>query len=240
MVNKRQYVIYLSLLLSLISITVVIGGGGKNSESNKWKGLSAVAFGTSLTSRSRPDDTGGYLRYLPELSGMKIENSGVGSGALFTEKSGLNILNQVKSHDYDDIDVVLIEGFVNDWYYNENLGTYLDTDVTTVCGVLRTAINYILEINPAITVIVIFDPIGTQETSELSLKCGRSQYDYYEELAKVAGSMGIPVVKLYSIGNMNSRTPQYFIDNIHPTELGAKQTANMIWKELQKYEPKIN
>ena len=70
---------------------------------------------------------------------MKIENSGVGSGALFTEKSGLNILNQVKSHDYDDIDVVLIEGFVNDWYYNENLGTYLDTDVTTVCGVLRTA-----------------------------------------------------------------------------------------------------
>lgn len=244
MMGRRHYILYLGLVFLLIMTVIFVWGGNKKLENNNWKGLTAVAFGTSLTARAQSGETGGYLRYLPELTDMEIENCGVGSGALFTRDSERNILNQIRTYNYDEIDVVLIEGFVNDWYYNENLGTYLDEDTVTVCGAMRIAINYILEMNPSITVIVIFDPIGMEygdmDTSELSKRYNRTQYEYYEELSKVPGSMGIPVIKLYSMSNMNSKTTQYFIDNIHPTDLGAKQTANMIWEELQKYKPKEN
>lgn len=45
MVNKRQYVIYLSLLLSLISITVVIGGGVKIQKVTNGKGYLQLHLG---------------------------------------------------------------------------------------------------------------------------------------------------------------------------------------------------
>ena len=203
-------------------------------------GLSGVAFGTSLTYRSQT--TGGYLNYLSGLSGITFDNQGIGSATILQHSSipDLNILSRVKSYTgYSNKQVCILEGFVNDWSLNhEKLGTYLDTGESTVCGCVRSAINYILSKNSSITLFLILDHYGKESTSSTSKNSSNiSQYMYYEEISKIGHSMGIPVIKEYSISGISENTPQYLLDNIHLNTLGAKQSALRIWSEMKKYYP---
>ena len=62
-----------------------------------------------------------------------------------------------------------------------------------------------------------------------------TQYEYYEELVKVAESLGIPVIKQYAESQISENTPQFLADYIHLNELGAKQSANFIYSKMKKY-----
>jgi hypothetical protein len=64
-----------------------------------------------------------------------------------------------------------------------------------------------------------------------------TQKEYYDEIAKVGESLGIPVIKQYAISQISENTPQYIADNIHPTQLGAKQSAYAIWSQMRQYFP---
>ncbi len=206
---------------------------GDVASNNSFDGLNAVAFGTSLTYRSQT--TGGFLQYLPALSGMTFDNQGIGSSMILG-----NMLTAIKNYDsYDDKDICTLEGFCNDWYYNgDNLGTWKDTTESTVCGCVRSALNYILTQNPDITVFLILDHYGQgiNATTEVNSD-GLTQFEFYEEIAKVAESLGIPVIKEYAISGINEKTPQYLLDNIHPNALGAKQSAYAIWSQMKQYYP---
>lgn len=203
---------------------------------NQFNGLDAVAFGTSLTYRAQT--TYGYLQYLPDLCGMTFDNQGIGSSNILG-----NMLTAIKNYaDYADKRVCLLEGFVNDWYGNKILGTYDDETETTVCGCVRSAINYMLSQNANLTIILVLDPYGRNYNSvDCSTTAvngsGLTQYEFYEEIAKVGESLGIPVIKLYATSQISENTPQYIIDNIHPTKLGAKQSANAIWSGMKMYYP---
>lgn len=217
----------------------IIGGENENS----YYGLNGVAFGTSLTYRSQ--STGGYLNYLPTLSSMSWDNQGVGSGTI--KKVGASnglILDAIKNYTgYANKRVALIEGFVNDWGYNpDTLGNYTDTSEATVCGCVRVAINHILAQNPNITVFLVLDHYGrnyngTDNSSSSKNSSNLTQYQYWNEIAKVAESLGVPVIPLYKISGISENTPQYLMDNIHPTTLGAMQTAYAIWECMKQYFP---
>lgn len=199
-------------------------------------GLSGVAFGTSLTYRALT--TGGYLQYLPALSRMTIENQGVGSSYIYGASGALNMLEKIKAYTgYSDKDVVIVEGFVNDWYGAHTLGTYTDTSETSVSGCVRSALNYIRGQNADATVFLILDHYGQissgVDCSSTAIIGGKTQYEYYEEIAKVAKSLGVKVIKLYEDSEISEATPQYFIDNIHPNAKGAEQTANVIWSGMK-------
>ena len=99
---------------------------------NPYDGMNAVAFGTSLTYRSQT--TGGYLQYLPTLSGMTFDNQGIGSS-----KIKGNLLTAIKNYEnWANKNVCILEGFVNDFYYEGNaLGTWKDNTEATVCGCVR-------------------------------------------------------------------------------------------------------
>ena len=131
----------------------------------------------------------------------------------------------------------MLEGFVNDWYNGKTLGTYTDTAETTVCGCVRSALNHMLSQNANLTIFLILDPYGRNygnvDCSSSSVRYGKTQYEYYSEISKVAESLGIPVIKEYSESQMSENTPQYYIDNIHPNALGARQTANLIWSRMR-------
>lgn len=207
----------------------------KPANTNPFDGLKAVAFGTSLTYRAISND--GYLDYLPDLSGITFDNQGIGSSYI----QG-NMLTAIKNYaSYADKDICTIEGFVNDWYYKV-LGTFTDTTEDTACGCLRSAINYIYSQKTNITIFVILDHYGKQYST---LDCrstavnsySQTQKYYYDELAKVAESMGVPVIKLYEMSQISENTPTYLTDNIHPTALGAKQTAYAIWSRMKDYYP---
>lgn len=209
---------------------------GEQSE-NLYNGLNGVAFGTSLTYRSQT--TGGYLNYLPQMSGITFDNQGIGSGKIKTD-----ILTAIRNYTgYANKRVAIIEGFVNDFGYNANsLGVYTDNTDSTVCGCVRLAINYILSQNANITVFLVLDHYGrdyggTDSSSTSTNSAGKTQYEWWEEISKVAESLGVPVIPLYKISGISENTPQYLADNIHPTSLGAQQTANAIWEVMKNIYP---
>ena len=203
---------------------------------NHFDGLTGVAFGTSLTYRAQT--TGGYLQYLPEMSGITFDNQGVGSSYILGDGGDRDMLAKIKAYQgYSGKRICLLEGFVNDWYNGKTLGTYTDTAETTVCGCVRSALNHMLSQNANLTIFLILDPYGRNygnvDCSSSSVRYGKTQYEYYSEISKVAESLGIPVIKEYSESQMSENTPQYYIDNIHPNALGARQTANLIWSRMR-------
>jgi hypothetical protein len=207
---------------------------------NPFDGLTGVAFGTSLTYRAQT--TGGFLQYLPDMSGITFDNQGVGSSEILGDGGNLDMLAKIKAYTgYSGKRVCLLEGFVNDWYGQNTLGAYTDAAETTVCGCVRSALNYILSQNANLTVFLILDPYGRNynsvDCSSSVQRNSKTQFEYYEEIAKVAESLGIPVIKEYAGSQISENTPQYFIDNIHPNALGAKQSANFIWSQMRRYMP---
>ena len=208
---------------------------------NAYDGLEGVAFGTSLTANSLPGRTGGYLTYLPELSGISFDNRGSGGATILPyDNTGGQIYDLITSYSgYSGKNICLIEGFVNDWYYNAaSLGTWKDTALTSVCGRVRAAINHIFTQNPSITVFLILDHFGKSETSSTTLNSANlTQYEYYQEIEKVALSMGVRVIREYEASEISERTPQYLRDNIHLTDLGCQQSAIAIWSVMKQYYP---
>lgn len=214
---------------------------------NQYAGKKAVAFGTSLTYRAK--SSGGYLEYLPEMAQMTVDNQGLGNSTILEHQSHTDMMGVITGYTgYADKDVVLIEGFVNDWYDNsDKLGTWKDEGVitsTTVCGRIRYAINYILTQNPHTTLIMILDPYGQSYNGSAGcastvVKSGYTQMEYYDEIAKLAASLGIPTIKGYATSGMNELVSDYYIDIIHPSPLGAKQFANVIWSAMKNIPIKV-
>ena len=196
--------------------------------------LKGVAFGTSLTSRAVSSD--GYLDYLPDLIGIEFDNQGIGSAQI---KS--SILNAIKAYTgYANKKVCIIEGFVNDWKFDIALGTWKDNTENSACGCLRSAINYILGQNPNITIFIVFDHYGRNYSSDDRSSTAENtaeltQFEYYEEMAKVAASLGIPVIKQYAGSQISENTPQYLYDYIHCNALGAQQSAYFIYSQMKLY-----
>ena len=202
---------------------------------NQYNGLNGVAFGTSLTYNSSIGN--GYLNTLTVLSGMTIDNQGVGSSVIKGDGGSLDMLAKIKAYaSYSDKRVCILEGFVNDWYGQNALGTYKDTTEDTVCGCVRSALNYMLTQNANMTVCLILDHYGKDynslDCSSTAVRGDKTQYEYYEEIAKVAESLGVPVIKEYALSGISELMPQYLADNIHLNALGATQSGNVIWKEM--------
>lgn len=207
---------------------------GLDTDDSQFIGLDGVAFGTSLTYRSQT--TGGYLSTLEMLSGISFDNQGIGSSFILG-----NMLTAIKGYTgYTGKRICTLEGFVNDWYNNNPLGTWKDANETTVCGCVRSALNYILSQNDDLTVFLILDHYGrlysgvdcsttAKNASDLT------QFEYYSEIAKVAKSLGIPVIAEYEISGISENTPQYLLDNIHCNSLGANQSACAIWYQMKQH-----
>lgn len=194
-----------------------------------------VAFGTSLTYRAKT--TGGYLQFLPKLSGIEFDNQGVGSSKIYGNDSN-SILNKILNYSsYADKDVVLIEGFANDWYNNSPLGDIYDITTDTVCGCLYTAFKHILTQKASINIAVILDHFGINaqgvDMSASVTKNVGKQLDYYEKLAKVCEIYGVSYIKEYKNAKMNQMTNKYYLDYIHLNEIGSEQSARCIWSKLK-------
>ena len=235
--------IYLSFFGATYVSAYKIVSNAKEKEESPYDGMAGVAFGTSLTYRAITHY--GYLQYLPDLSGITFDNQGIGSSTILGDGGSLDMLAAIKSYaSYSGKEVCLLEGFVNDWYQNKTLGTWKDTGETTVCGCVRSALNYMLSQNADMTVFLILDPYGRNYNS---VDCSSTavngasltQYEYYEEISKVANSLGIPVIKEYAESQISENTTRYFTDNIHPSALGAEQSANCIWSRMKEFMPNV-
>lgn len=209
-------------------------------EDNDFYGLNGVAFGTSLTYLASVGN--GYLTKLSELSGINFDNQGIGSAYIYGDGGQYDILAKIKSYTgYSGKLIAILEGFVNDWYGNRPLGEYTDSTETSVCGCVRSALNYMMSQNANLTIFLVLDHFGKNTAINCSSTAknasGLTQYEFYEEIARVANSLGIPVIKEYELSQISENTPQYLTDNIHPTAKGAIQSANTIWSKIKQFYP---
>lgn len=202
-------------------------------EKTDYYGKNAVAFGTSLTYRAATTSNG-YLNDLCGMLQMNVDNQGQGNGCIMQYSDLPNILTKITNYSgFASKDVCLLEGFVNDWYNQNPLGTYRDTSTTTVCGCVRTALETILTANSNIAIILILDHYGRLDCADNATRNDKYQYEYYEEISKVAESMGIPVIKEYANSKMNRYTERYIIDDIHCTQIGCYESALTIYEQMK-------
>lgn len=208
---------------------------------NPYLGMSCVAFGTSLTYRDL-----GYRPYLATDLGIIIDNQGVGSAFWLTwQQDNSNILYNVQNYTgFADKDLCIIEGCTNDFGGNRALGTYKDTGTDTVCGCLYNMISHVYTENPDIQIFVILDHFGrvygSSDSSPAKVNTeGKTQYDYYEECAKLCAFYGIPCIKTYEFCNVGPFGTEYLYDNIHLNALGGQQVAQAIAKAMLGFKPKI-
>ena len=217
---------------------------------SNYVGIPGVAFGTSMTARAEEDHkydftTYGYLTYLRQYSKMIFDNQGLGNSTILTAADHPDLLAAIKAYTgYSNADIYILEGFVNDWYVSNPLGHWYDTAETTVCGCVRSALNYIMSQNANAKVFLVLDHYGQNYNnvncaSTTKNNDNLTQYEYYEEIAKVAESLGIPVIKEYELSGMSENTPQYFIDNMHLTTNGSQQSAKTIWSVMRLYYPNV-
>lgn len=218
---------------------------------NPFAGLSAVAFGTSLTARAEEDHkydytTHGYLTYLRQYSGMTIDNQGIGGATILSDSATKSIYTTIAGYaDYASKQVCIIEGFFNDWFKNavNTLGQHTDTGNDTVCGRVRNAIVHIMGQNPNITIFAVFDHYGKYnsdiDASSNVVLNGYTQYQYYSEIIKVCESLGVVCIKECATSGIGELAPQYLDDYIHLNDLGAKQSAMTIWNEMRQHCPKL-
>lgn len=206
------------------------------SDGTQFNGFDGVAFGTSLTYNSLTGN--GYLTQLGILSGISFDNQGVGSSTILGNGGSLDMLAKIKAYtNFASKRICILEGFVNDWYGQNPLGTWKDAEETTVCGCVRSALTYMLTQNANMTVFLILDHYGKQyntlDCSSTVKKNNLTQYEYYSEIAKVAESLGIPVIREFELSGISELMPQYLADNIHLNALGAIQSGNVIWNEMK-------
>lgn len=242
-IASPQYTFYESGLLYSFIINGEFNATIYPLGSCQYTDLKGVAFGTSITQRALT--TGGYLQYLPMmLKAKSIDNQGIGSSVILPHGTYADMMSAIENYaGYSDKDFCILEGFTNDWYVGNTLGTWTDTGSVTVCGRVRQAINHILTQNPSITLILVLDHIGqlydNVDASSLAVANGKTQMEYYNTIAQVAESMGIVCIKLYKDSEMNEKTPYMYIDNIHPSTQGAKQTAKVIYQKMRNIPVKI-
>jgi hypothetical protein len=232
-----------------------IDGLGSSNEGLHWNGKKWYAFGTSITDTSymnaeTGEVTGKFVPYLAELGGLNVTNYGIaggciGSGGIHGGTS--NILKKILSTDISDADLITIEGFVNDFACAVAVGDIGDTENTTICGALYQAIKYCSE-NSRATVVLLTESYGRQytlkttgATANYSIdkknSLGLLQKDYNDAIVKMGAYMGVPVIDCGTNSSINNFHPEFIIDQIHHTELGGKQYANAIWKELKNISP---
>lgn len=232
-----------------------IDGLGSSNEGLHWNGKNWYAFGTSITDTSymnaeTGEVTGKFVPYLAKLGGLNVTNYGIaggciGSGGIHGGTS--NILKKILSTDLSGADLITIEGFVNDFACAVAVGDIGDTENTTICGALYQAIKYCLE-NSRAAVVLLTESYGRQytlkttgATANYSIdkknSLGLLQKDYNDAIVKMGAYMGVPVIDCGANSHINNFHPEFVIDQIHHTELGGKQYASTIWKELKNISP---
>jgi hypothetical protein len=246
---------YISFTTNVGAKVVIDNMAKKMAESGEqWKGKKWVAFGTSITDTSfvnveTGEVTGKFVPYLVELSGLNVTNCGIAGGCI--GRGGMhggtgNILDKILQTDISDSDLITIEGLVNDFACAVSIGEIGDTDNTTVCGALYQAIKYCVEKSNA-AVVLLTESYGKEyvlSNGNIANYCidkrnslGLLQKDYNDAIVKVGAYMGVPVIDCGAKSHINNFHPEYIIDQIHHTEIGGEQYAEVIWQELKHLRP---
>ena len=198
----------------------------------QWQGKKWYAYGTSITETDNAQQTGKYVPFLAQMSGMIATNKGIGGGGI--GNLGAFSTGQV----YDAIcnitdgkleaDLITLETGANDISAAVPLGDVFDTGRDTLAGCLNDCIHYLQE-NTTAQIAIIPSPVGTQ-TSDKALQWAKMIHEICDinRVTFISPNDNLGRAKVNSNqGNL------YLVDNIHQTSLGGYILAEYIWYQLR-------
>lgn len=196
---------------------------------NHWKSKVWYAYGTSMTSV----ELGKYVPVVTELSGLITTNLGIPGGDMTSD-----ILKAIKTSPSNGVDLVTVEGGVNDWARNISLGEFGDTEPTTYYGALYQAFEYLTKCTDSRVVSITMHGDRSFESvlggSWLKNANGVRMTKFNEALREMSAIYSVPCILVAEESGLNEGNyNKYLIDQIHHNELGGKVVGKYVWSKLK-------
>lgn len=201
----------------------------------KWNGKRWLTLGDSIT---KP---GKYQNELENVLGFSsIDNRGINGQTMAYQTKNKSTYTVGKEIDYNKYDLVTIFIGTNDFRYEKNLGEIKDKgnsnlDEKTFIGSYQLLIEYILESNPNIQIVLItpLQRIRDGYNTEFVNKSGNKLIDYVESIKKIGQIYSIPVLDLYSESGITENNIELFTkDGLHPNDKGYSRISEKMFRFL--------
>jgi len=206
------------------------------SENNFYHQLIAT-IGTSITLKDDWEAYDGYQKIIQNNLELYYNNYGYSGKPIADGTSnGDGIVTLAKSIDYSKYSLVTLEIGTNDFKLDVSLGNkgqIGDTsfDTTTFYGAYRELIEYILNINPEVR-IVLLTPLQRDNSGydvNYTNSAGHKLIDYVNAVEEIGEMYSLPVCDLYRKSGITQKTLSTFTeDGLHPNNLGYKRIGNLI------------
>ncbi len=173
-----------------------------------------------------------FSKALEEKTGYYVINYGVGSQGWVTQSpDGNNAYANIASKDLLNVDVVTLQYGTND--SSQPLGTIDDTE-GTILGEMYRCVDYIMKINPSITVIII-GQINAKygEFPHYNAEIVENRYSQFEAFCNKYHLIWIDTIHHSPINAFNIQT--MIGDNVHPSEEGYKILSPFIAGQIAQY-----
>lgn len=217
------------VIYDLPSKKVVVVGVGDIAK--QWQNKKLLAFGDSITAGAdgtgKVDPTISWVAYMQKLCGFSsVDNKGI-SGAHICHMDGKTDGAVDRYINYKGYDCIAFFMGVNDIDFNNT-----PTEVESALDVIFAGL---LAQNPDSKIGVI-TPMKENRYVPYDTKNDRGFYpkDYVDVIKKMADKYSLPVLDMYSYGNIGVRIPEmqgpdgFTIDKLHPTAKGYRRIATQI------------
>ncbi len=204
-------------------------------------GLKIGFLGDSITNGVGASDTSkSYVGLMSgEFGAGNVTNYGI-NGSLIASSSSAQVAANPMSVRYsnmsNDLDIVVVYGGTNDWYYGTAWGNEDSTDTDTFLGALNVLMAGLVEKYCGKEIFFITpmsSSYSNKNTDNVNPDTGKTMLDYRNAIIERAAYHAIPVIDLYAICNMDvahnaSNKTYYSSDGVHPNDAGHKRVHDRI------------
>jgi lysophospholipase L1-like esterase len=136
----------------------------------------------------------------------------------------------------DDLDIVVVFGGTNDWYYGTAWGTVDSSDTDTFLGALNVLMSGLVQKycgKEIFFVTPMSSAYSAKNTDNPNPDTGKTMLDYRNAIIERATYHAIPVIDLYGMCGMDvahnaANKTYYSSDGVHPNDAGHKRVHDRI------------
>ena len=175
-----------------------------------------------------------------EFGAGNVTNYGISGSLIANSTSHTSVATNSMALRYtsmsDSLDIVVVYGGTNDWYYGTAWGTIDSTDTDTFLGALNVLMSGLVEKycgKEIFFVTPMSSSYSSKNTDNANPDTGKTMLDYRNAIIERAAYHAIPVIDLYGMCGMDvahneANKTYYSSDGVHPNDAGYKRVHDRI------------